>query len=104
MSAFEPAIVYRVPGLHFGPEGKTYDYKGVQSEAELQDAIANGWHVTMLDALHPPVVEEIADNQPPTRAELEEKAKELGIRFDGRTSDAKLAANIEAALNGLDKA
>lgn len=111
MSDFEPTIVYRIPGPHFGPEGKTYDYKGISSFAELNDALSNGWHASLLDALHPPVVESFAvevnpvdDNQPPTRSELEEKARELKIKFDGRTSDAKLAANIEAALNGLDKA
>lgn len=34
----------------------------------------------------------------PTRAELEAKATELDIKFDGRTTDRKLAAAIEAAL------
>lgn len=38
------------------------------------------------------------DDSPPTREELETKAKELGIKFDGRTGDAKLAAKIAEAL------
>ena len=38
------------------------------------------------------------DNQPATREELETQAAELGIKFDGRTSDSKLSALIEAAL------
>lgn len=35
-----------------------------------------------------------------TREELEQKAKELGLSFDGRTTDKKLLERIEAALNG----
>ena len=38
------------------------------------------------------------DESAPTRAELEQKATELGIKFDGRTSDKRLLARIEAAL------
>ena len=38
------------------------------------------------------------DDAPPTRAELEAKAKELGIRFDGRTGDKKLGQLIQDRL------
>lgn len=41
-----------------------------------------------------------AADAPPTRDELERKAAELKIKFDGRTSDKKLSAAIEAALKG----
>jgi hypothetical protein len=47
------------------------------------------------DVSQPP---EPVDDAPPTREELEQKARELGIRFDGRTSDKRLLARIEAAL------
>ena len=40
------------------------------------------------------------DDSPATRAELEAKAKELGLTFDGRTTDAKLAERIAEALKG----
>ena len=40
------------------------------------------------------------DNAAPTRAELEAKATELGIRFDGRTKDKKLKKLIQDALTG----
>ena len=40
----------------------------------------------------------LADNAKPTRAELEQKATELGLKFDGRTSDRKLSDAIEAKL------
>lgn len=38
------------------------------------------------------------DSAPPTRAELRQKAKELGIKFGPNTSDAKLSALISAEL------
>lgn len=39
------------------------------------------------------------DVDPPTREELEAKAKELGISFDGRTTDRILAEKIEFVLS-----
>ena len=39
------------------------------------------------------------DDAPPTREELEAKAKELGIRFDGRTGDKKLGQLIQDRLS-----
>lgn len=41
----------------------------------------------------------LEDNAPPTREELEAKAKELGIRFDGRTGDKKLGQLIQDRLS-----
>lgn len=38
------------------------------------------------------------DNEPVTREELEAKATELGIPFNGRTSNKKLTSLIETAL------
>lgn len=46
------------------------------------------------------IVEEVPeDDAPPTRAELEAKAKELGIKFDGRTGDKKLGQLIQDKLS-----
>jgi hypothetical protein len=39
------------------------------------------------------------DNAAPTRAELEAKAEELGIKFDGRTKDKKLGQLIQDKLS-----
>jgi hypothetical protein len=39
------------------------------------------------------------DNKAPTREELEAKATELGIKFDGRTKDKKLGQLIEETLS-----
>ena len=45
-----------------------------------------------------PVPVPVIEDAPPTRAELETKAKELGIRFDGRTRDKKLGQLIHDRL------
>jgi hypothetical protein len=51
----------------------------------------------------PVAVEEIVDdNAAPTREELTTKAKELGVRFNARTSDETLLERIEEALGGED--
>jgi hypothetical protein len=42
--------------------------------------------------------EPLHDDAPPTRAELEAKATQLALKFDGRTSDKKLAHLINKKL------
>jgi hypothetical protein len=44
------------------------------------------------------VVETVEDQSPATRNEMEFKARELGIKFDGRTSDKKLNLLIVTEL------
>lgn len=118
-----PALVYRCPGAHFGPDGTTYDSLGVSDDEQLLAALADGWAESLVKAvsiyLHPvkfdesmgnavsdvdaAEVEEINEGDelaPPTREELEEKANELGIKFDGRTTDRKLLEKIEEVLRG----
>jgi N-formylglutamate amidohydrolase len=98
-----PTIVYRSPGLHAGEFGKTYESKGVADAGELAAALAAGFHRTLIDACRPsqPVApaEVPADDAPPTRAELEQHATELGLKFDGRTTDRRLAALITEAID-----
>jgi uncharacterized protein (DUF1697 family) len=54
----------------------------------------------------PVVVEQVIEaadpiiESAPTREEMAIKARELGIKFDGRTSDKKLSSLIETALGG----
>lgn len=116
-----PAFVYRCPGAHFGPNGTTYDALGVKDDAQLAVALADGWAESLVKAVeiylgesHEPVADSVpnvdtsADEKisegdeiaPPTRRELEQKANELGIKFDGRTTDRKLLEKIEEALRG----
>jgi len=88
----DPRLVYRNKGPYQRPGG-TFDHKLVSTEAEQADALDSGWFDTLPQAL-----DANPDTAAPTRAELETKALELGIKFDGRTGDRKLGAAIEAAL------
>ena len=66
------------------------DFLSVADELELEAALSAGWFKTVPEALAQKV-----DKEPmPTREELELKATELGIKFDGRTTDAKLGKLI----------
>ncbi|MDQ0022909.1 hypothetical protein J2X90_000695 [Variovorax paradoxus] len=98
-----PTLVYKCPGAHQRPGG-TYAYQGVQDADEHAAALADGWFATLPEAIdgNSPVIAPAAPapaaDAPPTRAELEQKAKELGIKFDGRTGDKKLAEAIAAKV------
>jgi len=103
-----PVLVYRCPGEHFGPSGTTYGFTVANDEKECAHLLANGWSESLIKAvdafLNPSKsvedFEESADNSPITREELELKARELGIKFDGRTTDALLLRRIEQAIGG----
>lgn len=98
-----PAMVYKAPGKHLGAGG-SYDFVGVENAEELKAKLKDGWFLSLPEAINfkkvAPVAEdkESDDTAPPTRQELEEKATELGIKFDGRFSDKKIAQLIEEAL------
>jgi len=95
-----PALVYKVPGKYVRPYG-TYDFTGVNDAEELQAKLKEGWFCSFLEAIEPQDKEEVTkedDIAPPTRQELEEKATELGIKFDGRFSDKKIAQLIDETL------
>lgn len=103
-----PVMLYKAGGKEECHGGKFYTLIAADSEAEAA-ALADGWHLTTTEATAaaqapaatPAPADPIpADDAAPTRAELEAKAKELNIPFDGRTSDAKLAAKIDEALKG----
>ena len=98
-----PTILYRVPGAHFGPLGVTYDYRGIDTQEALEAALADGWHDSLTAAMAPPVAAPEAalvpaDEAPVMRAELDQKAEEIGIKVDGRWSDKRLMAEIEAKM------
>lgn len=107
-----PAILYKSPGKHLCRYG-TFNFVGVKTQAEFDAKINNGWHPTQAAAfasqeqkIRPPTEPQSApivkdsDESPPTRAELEQKANELGLKFDGRTTDKRLLERIEEALKG----
>jgi hypothetical protein len=92
-------LMYRCPGPHAGPEGKTYEFKGFPSKA---DGLAAGFFVTLPDAVagkkSDPVAIIPAEDAPPTRAEIEEQAKKVGVKVDGRMSDKTLLKLIDDAM------
>jgi hypothetical protein len=105
-----PRFVYLSPG-NFGRGKSTYRYVSVNSLEEHDAYLAQGWStsadlaIDRANAPTPaptpapapaPVVPD--NNAPPTRAELETKARELGLKFDGRTSDRTLLRRITQAI------
>jgi hypothetical protein len=89
-----PTMVLRYPGSKAQLQDGAYDYLIVDAD-DVGSALADGWHRTAAEAkaAGTPKDEPKPDAEP-TRAELEQKATELGIKFDGRTGDKKLAALI----------
>ena len=100
-----PTIVYRTPGPHKKPRGKTYAYRGAADQEAFDALIAKGWSASYEEALiaaqplKPKAkAVEIDEVSGPTREEMEIKAKELGVSFNARTSDITLSDRITAAL------
>lgn len=104
-----PKHLYQTPGQHAGNDGVTFDYIIVSSAEEEKAARAAGWQ-DFADAIAPKAEEPAppasnvqapppGDDAPPTRAELEVKAKELGIEFSPNIGDKKLGERIQAALD-----
>jgi len=107
-------MLYKCPGPH-EIHGGQYDYTIVEDD-QIEASLAQGWclstpdakqaHQDLLDAQaakREKAAEDAAakamadDNKPPTRAELEQMAENLGLPFTARTGDKKLADMIKAA-------
>ena len=115
-------MMFRCPGeLRHVTRGFLYDQRDMP---DADKARADGWFDTLEEAagLAPPVnaaapanpegvtsecapdtksqdaAAPIADDAPPTRAEMEAQAKKLGIKVDGRWSDSRLSAEIDKAM------
>ena len=94
-----PTLVYKGKGPH-SRAGGTYDYAAANDQEDLDAKLADGWFTTLPEAIdaHDKPAAVKSDNAPATRAELETKAKELGIQFGKKTNDAELSASITKAL------
>lgn len=90
-----PTIVYKNGGPH-QRLGGTYSFKPAKDESEYSSLLEDGWFPSIPEAVAGKVNED--ENAPPTRDEMEVKATELGLKFDGRTSDKKLLAMINEKL------
>lgn len=98
----EAMMVYKCPGPH-EIHGGNFDYKIVDAavEGEVEKAQEEGWHLTTTDAKEAHEAAKkgpTSDDAPPTREEMEAKAKELGLVFPANISDAKLLEKIDAKL------
>ncbi len=106
-------------GKQWQLESGWYDLRVVHTKDDLDAALADGWfldqyaakaaHEAAALAAQPAAAAGAGDagaaasavpaaDAPPTRAELEQKASELGVRFDGRVSDKTLAQRIADKL------
>lgn len=83
-------MLYRYPGPH-AIHGDQFDYIIVE-DSKVEETLKQGWYLTT------PEAKEGVDRLEPSRAELEQKATELGIKVDGRWSDKKLGELIAAKL------
>lgn len=112
-----PQMLYKAPGTE-PIHGGHFACLIVADDAEHGAALADGWHETTTDALEAHKASLSggagadaaklaqgegsnsagADDAPPTRAELEAKATELGIEFNHRWGDKKLGDTIAAKL------
>lgn len=104
-----PTIMYKTPGPHRKPRGGTYAYTGAADQEEFDALIAKGWFASYEDAVagkkaaaiiqsaeaFEDAIDEVSG---PTRDELETKAKQIGVSFNARTSDKKLAERIAEKL------
>ena len=100
-----PVFVYKSPGNRKLGK-KSYRYVSVMDEIEMAEKLAEGWFATREEAIAgKALVEEFEKievvDAAPTRAELEQMAKTLNIKYDGRTSDKKLNALIDEVLSGM---
>lgn len=97
-----PRLVFRCPGP-YPRQGGTYDFRRVVDADEMAVCVAAGWFETLPLAIEgkpkpiDPVKVDPAPEPAESREQLEEKARALGLKFDGRTSDAKLARMISEA-------
>ena len=101
-----PAPLYRIPGPYRKGKGlKTYRVAGAKNQAQYGAMIANGWFPSYEEAVAGKIADGIIeaaqafedavdDVSDPTREEMEQIAEELGIGFNKRTSDKKLAERI----------
>lgn len=106
-------------GKQWQLESGWYDLRVVHTQEALDAALADGWFLDQYaakaaheaDALaaQPAPAAGAGDagaaaaavpaaDAPPTRAELEQKADELGVKFGGRVSDKTLAQRIADKL------
>lgn len=108
-----PRLVFKCPGPH-AYAGGTYDHKLVKSIDQFDAANSEGWFATLPEAIEgkvsgqdeaapkaahaDPAPEAATDDAPPTRAEMKQKAQELGLTFANNIPTEKLAELIATKM------
>jgi hypothetical protein len=118
-----PIQVYCSPGPYQKTTSHpTWGCKSVESEEEMAEALASGkWFESIAEACdaageaaYPRLrgrMRSIAlrkrrtyalpsDDAPPSRGEIEQQARKLGIRYNARTADKVLLARISEVMRG----
>ncbi len=97
----EPVLLYKSPGPHFGPNGKTYAYIGANTEEQLANALASGWKASFAEVMGMVPAAPSAPPSAPVEApkgvsieELRAQAEKLGIKVDKRWGADKIAELI----------
>lgn len=86
------------PRLVYKYSNKTISHELAKEREDFDNLIKSGWFESVPAAMEGKKAEVIEEDSAPTRAEMEEQAKSMGIKFDGRTSDTKLLTLIHEAL------
>lgn len=92
-----PRMLYKVGGT--SPQQVQEGVVGtmiVNDVSEEDDAAEDGWHRTTIEAFD---ADKSSKSEPAeesqSRTDLEKKAASLGLQYDGRISDKKLAALVD---------
>lgn len=115
-----PKMVYKAPGSH-EIHGHLLSFATTENEKDLAAAKTAGWFETTPEAVEAYAEQQRAESErraaeanaraqaaanagstspQPTRAEMEVKAKELGVAFNKNTTDAALLKAINDKLAG----
>jgi len=103
-----PSLVYRSPGPHHGPNGKTFEYAPVENDDDVERMKKEGWHEDLQVACGVKKPEEpeepedpedpIDEDSPPSREELKEMADSLGLTYARNSTNEKLQKLIDDKL------
>lgn len=94
-----PRYVYRVPGPRKRRGVPAHDRLLVEDAEALEASKKAGWSASVEEASESP---EPTKEVPLKRAELEAEATRLGLKYDGRNSDERLAERILEAMNAKE--
>lgn len=98
-----PVAVFKDKGPHQRPGG-TFADRAAKSAEELEELLADGWHLTLLEAIGEKIadIKEPGSNLPPTLDELKAKATDLKLEFPANIGIKKLQAMVDEALKAKE--